>query len=850
MAENEIQATPDEILIETLRTNVEKTCHGDLEARLAGVNVLIDELKKSTSSMTSVPKPMKHLLPYTDDLIHAYNTYTNEEFRLKLADLLSLLCIIKIDTKYDTLLYRLQSPVENIGFWGHEYVRCLTLLLIRAAKNPSDVPEGIQLNDLADQISKYYMQHNDEPDACDLLLELNRLNDIVPLVDEESHNRVCTYLLQLYNYKPDPINTEILRVLISIYEKLGKVNQALVIALKLNDREKALDIFRNCEDKLVQKQLAFLLARQLIVFDDEMDEEIMNIATNMDMFKRYNDIAEHLGRNKPKTPDDVLQFQASIGNQRSQIDDKNNLMIAKAFVSAFHNAAIKKDLYFTTSNGDEIIDRIKDKGRAVAVAALGMLNLWDVESGINSIIRYTDSSNTDPYVIMGGLTGVGIISAAVRSEFDAALAILTDPLSSNDTNKIIGAIFGLAMAYAGSGRVDILEYLKPHLSIDNIRVCAYATLAIGLIFIGNPNDEALTLVSQNLFLLNEDQAMSPDYLPFWPFIALGIGLIYLGLQGQAAPAVELVSAMGDNSTYAEFFKIAIESCAYAGTGNVLQIQNLLQVCTGENSISHAAAILGIAIVALGDPLGCQMSKRMFEHVLQYGKPFAKKMVPIALALTSISQPLPELVDQLHRIGHDPEITIARNAAVALGLIGAGTKNTRVINTLFALEVFHKNDTSVLTLLRNAVGMTHLGQGLMTLSPTYGDGLLIHQVGLGSLLTLAYACISAEELLIKSDPLLLYFIAPAIGPRFLVTLDENLNILPLQVRVGQAVDVVGQAGKPRAISGFQTLDTPVILEAGKRAEFVENTYEPLSPILEGFVIVRKRENKATDEKIEK
>lgn len=845
MAEEEIQQTPDEILNETLETNVDKVCHGDLAARISGLNVLIDELKKSTSSMTSVPKPMKHLVKYNADLIQAYNTFTNEEFRTKLADLLSLLTIVDVDETYDVLKYRLESPTENIGFWGHEYVRCLTRVIMRAYKNPQDVPEGTDINPLVNQIAHYYMEHNDEPDACDLLLELDRLGDIVELVDEDSHNRVCTCLLQLYDYKPDPINVMILKVIYDIYMKLGKVNQALVIAIKMSDKDLALEIFRNCEDPLVKTQLAFILARQLIVFDDEMDQELIDIATNVDMYTRYNDIAERLGRNKPKTPDDVLQFQATIGNRGAQRDDKNNLMMAKSFVSAFHNAAIKKDLYFTAPNSDELINRNKEMGRAVAVAALGMLNLWDIENGLNSISRYTSEENKDPYVIMGGLTGVGIISAAVRSEYDAALAILSDPLLSDNENIQIGAIFGLAMAYAGSARTDILELLTQKIDINHFRVCAYATLAIGLVFIGNPSDEALTAVSQTIFSLGE-ACYEPDNLPFFPFLALGIGLIYLGLQSKCEAALELVAAI-EVPKISDFFQVAVESCAYAGTGNVLQIQKLLIRCSGENDLSHAAAVIGIAIIALGEPLGCQMSKRMFEHVLQYGKPYARRMVPIAIALTSISQPLPELVDTLHRIGHDTDLAVVRNAAIALGLLGAGTNNTRVINTLRALEQFHKGESSVLTLLRISEGLTHLGQGLMTLSPTYGDSLLIHPVALGSLLTIAYASISAEDIFIKKDPLLMYFITPAIGPRFLVTLDEELKILPLQVRVGQAVDVVGQAGKPRTISGFQTLDTPVILEAGKRAEFVDDTYEPLSPILEGFVIVRKRETKPAEEK---
>jgi hypothetical protein len=55
------------------------------------------------------------------------------------------------------------------------------------------------------------------------------------------------------------------------------------------------------------------------------------------------------------------------------------------------------------------------------------------------------------------------------------------------------------------------------------------------------------------------------------------------------------------------------------------------------------------------------------------------------------------------------------------------------------------------------------------------------------------------------------------PRMLITLDENLKPLSVPVRVGQAVDVVGQAGRPKTITGFQTHTTPVILATGDRAE---------------------------------
>jgi 26S proteasome regulatory subunit N1 len=326
-----------------------------------------------------------------------------------------------------------------------------------------------------------------------------------------------------------------------------------------------------------------------------------------------------------------------------------------------------------------------------------------------------------------------------------------------------------------------------------------------------------------------------------PLMGLGVGLVYLGKQGQCEVAMELLrSDVRGDDAFAAFVRTTVQSCAYAGTGNVLKIQENLQICAGDESPEHAAAVVGIAAIALGEAVGCQMAKRMFEHVLQYGRPFARRMVPIALALTSVSNAQPEIIDTLQRIGHDTDITVASNAAVALGILAAGTANSRAIKALHNLRDFHKNDQATFMLTQVAEGLVHLGQGLMTLAPTYGDARLLHPVGLAALLVIAYACIRTEELVVKTDPLLLFFVAPAIAPRFLVTLDETLEMVPVQVRVGTAIDVVGQAGRPRAITGFQTLDTPVILAAGQRAEFVDETeWEALSPILEGFVIVRKR-----------
>ena len=97
--------------------------------------------------------------------------------------------------------------------------------------------------------------------------------------------------------------------------------------------------------------------------------------------------------------------------------------------------------------------------------------------------------------------------------------------------------------------------------------------------------------------------------------------------------------------------------------------------------------------------------------------------------------------------------------------------------------------------------------------------------------------------------MLYFLVPAMYPRFLMTLDEELNNIAVTVRVGQAVDVVGQAGKPRTISGFQTHSTPVRLGTTERAELATEEFIPFAHVLEGFVILQKNPGYEKEDQME-
>jgi 26S proteasome regulatory subunit N1 len=106
------------------------------------------------------------------------------------------------------------------------------------------------------------------------------------------------------------------------------------------------------------------------------------------------------------------------------------------------------------------------------------------------------------------------------------------------------------------------------------------------------------------------------------------------------------------------------------------------------------------------------------------------------------------------------------------------------------------------------------------------------------MTTLFAATDMSTFFCGSHHYFLYYLTLSMYPRMLVTLNENLEPLKTSVRVGNAIDTVGQAGKPRRITGFQTHETPVLLSHGERAEFEHDKYISTSSVLENFIILRE------------
>jgi len=397
-----------------------------------------------------------------------------------------------------------------------------------------------------------------------------------------------------------------------------------------------------------------------------------------------------------------------------------------------------------------------------------------------------------------------------------------------------------------------MELLLPVVADDSLsmEVISLAALSLGFIFVGSGNGEVAVAILQ-VMMERDDKALDEKW---GRFLSLGLALLYLG-QPETSDAT-IITLKAIEHPIAKQADVLVNMCSAAGTGDVLKVQKLLHHCEDHyekkesekesdedkkeevDDTFQGFAAIGIALIAMGEDIGAEMSLRQFNHLMHYGEPTIRKAVPLALGLISVSNPQLSIMDTLSKYSHDNDLAVALNAIFAMGLIGAGTNNARLAQMLRQLAGYYHKEPDCLFMVRIAQGLVHMGKGTLTLYPYFFDRTIMSRTAVAGLLATLIAFTDAKSFVLDKYHWMLYYLVPAMYPRFMITLDEELKNLPVTVRVGQAVEVVGQAGKPRTISGFQTHTSPVRLGTTERAELATEEYIPYAHVLEGCVILKK------------
>ncbi|KAL5056240.1 hypothetical protein RYX36_036922 [Vicia faba] len=279
-----------------------------------------------------------------------------------------------------------------------------------------------------------------------------------------------------------------------------------------------------------------------MVNDDEDREVLQDIINNSKLSEGYLTLARDIEVMEPKSPEDIYKAHLLDGRASAGASvDSARQNPAATFVNAFVNAGFGQDKLMTVvsdsssggSSGNWLFKN-KEHGKTSAAASLGMILLWDVDSGLAQLDKYFHSN--DNHVIAGALLGVGIVNCSIKNYCDPAMA-LGDYVDKEDSSIRIGAIMGLGIAYAGSQNEQLRYKLAPILSDPkaSLDVIAFTAIALGLIYVGSCNEE----VAQAIIFTLMDRSESELGEPLTRLLPLGLGLLYLGKQESVEATAEV-----------------------------------------------------------------------------------------------------------------------------------------------------------------------------------------------------------------------------------------------------------------------------------------------------------------------
>jgi 26S proteasome regulatory subunit N1 len=156
------------------------------------------------------------------------------------------------DETLDSLRYRLLAPTPSPADWGHEYVRHIASEIgIAYNKRTEQEPErdNSDLLNLAKQIIPFLLSHNAEPDAVDLLSELDNISLLPEYVDENTWERVVAYVVACVPLLTQDDDRDYLMCARTIYKKYGKLVEAMTLSIRLDNMDFIIEDFSEAKEE-------------------------------------------------------------------------------------------------------------------------------------------------------------------------------------------------------------------------------------------------------------------------------------------------------------------------------------------------------------------------------------------------------------------------------------------------------------------------------------------------------------------------------------------------------------------------------------------------------------------------
>jgi 26S proteasome regulatory subunit N1 len=167
------------------------------------------------------------------------------------------------DESSDMMDYCLKGTLSNLVSWGHEYLRALSGQIGKQYNKRMEKDENTDdLMGLVDVIVPQFINHNEEPEAVDLMMETESLAKLNRFCNERNFDRVCRYLCSCSQYAADTDEmVQSYTTAYEIYKSQKQYPDALRVAQKMNNLDLVKEVMEECKDSVTKKQMAFMLGR-------------------------------------------------------------------------------------------------------------------------------------------------------------------------------------------------------------------------------------------------------------------------------------------------------------------------------------------------------------------------------------------------------------------------------------------------------------------------------------------------------------------------------------------------------------------------------------------------------------
>ncbi|CAL1400540.1 unnamed protein product [Linum trigynum] len=713
---------------------------------------------------------LRFVQPHFESLIKCYLDMPESYQKNWLIDILSALALNNVvEGGRESLKNSLLGPEGEICSLGHYDIWKLAGQIVQEyAKRQSNL-ETDDSKKLVQQIVAFYMK-----------VKENHL--LIEHFDGDSTCVVstCSYLMTVVRHLAQPDAMIGYDIVIKLLLTFEEYHHAFLYAVLLDNLEYMKQVLTSCDDSIRKEEFCYILGLQNItltldedMFDVQEERRAMqSIINNSNLSKKFLGLANFRGVEDPISPENICKSNLlDLRNSAKRPLPRKNL--ARIFLETFVNASSGRDqfrksvekftrgpLSFILNENDYrwLTSTKRIQFKASAVAGLGLIMLWDVDSYLDLTSEYLLSNDSN--ILAGALLGVGIVNSRVKK--DRALPLLNQHYDSEDPLIRIASTMGWGIAYAGTQNEQICNKLIPVLDNvgERLDVAAFAAISLGLVFVGSCNKVVAEAIISALKNRNEFEK------PIFKFLPLSLGLIFLGAEGRVEDVEADVSEI-DDVQIREYCSLTLLSCAYAGTRDSFKIPELVKnffPCLEKGGKHPELAVLGISMIQMVQLKTGDFLEVFLKHILpSQGVVKIRRSVPLAIGLICLSDPKDYAIEKLTSLSYDADEVVASASIISLGLVGARSCNARIADRLNELALYYYKSSVPLFCVRLAQGLLHLGKGLLTLTTYPYHELFLSRVGLGGMVIFLHACLN---LLVTSRRyhFVIYFLVLAIQLR--------------------------------------------------------------------------------------